>query len=46
GLCFNEEERVDDRVEAIQKELKLLLKRKRALQGEIHADVTIPWSNC
>ncbi|MCI52135.1 hypothetical protein A2U01_0073379, partial [Trifolium medium] len=40
ALCFNEKERANDRVEALQRELKPLLKRKRALQGEIHADVT------
>ncbi|MCI37763.1 hypothetical protein A2U01_0058989, partial [Trifolium medium] len=40
ALCFNEEERVNDRVKALHRELKLLLKRKRALQGEIHANVS------
>ncbi|MCI21336.1 hypothetical protein A2U01_0042503, partial [Trifolium medium] len=36
GLCFNEERRVDEKIDSLQKELKPLLKRKRALQGEIH----------
>ncbi|PNX57463.1 hypothetical protein L195_g058706, partial [Trifolium pratense] len=40
GICFNEEERVDNRIEALQKEMKSLLRRKGALQGEIHDDVT------
>ncbi|PNX96668.1 hypothetical protein L195_g019880, partial [Trifolium pratense] len=40
GKCFNEERRVDDRLELLHKELKPLLKRKRALQSEIRDDVT------
>ncbi|MCH86310.1 hypothetical protein A2U01_0007165 [Trifolium medium] len=40
GICFNEEKRVDDRLELLHKEVKPLLKRKRALQGEIRDDVT------
>ncbi|PNX55445.1 hypothetical protein L195_g049074, partial [Trifolium pratense] len=31
GICFNEERGVDDRLELLHKELKPLLKRKRAL---------------
>ncbi|PNX58270.1 hypothetical protein L195_g050824 [Trifolium pratense] len=33
-------ERVDDRLDLLHKEMKPLLKRKRALQGEIRDDVT------
>ncbi|PNX91736.1 hypothetical protein L195_g047870 [Trifolium pratense] len=40
GICFNEERRVDDRLLMLNKEMKPLLKRKRALQGEIRDDVT------
>ncbi|MCI51317.1 hypothetical protein A2U01_0072561, partial [Trifolium medium] len=40
GICFNEEKRVDDRIEMLHREMKPLLKRKRALQGEIRDDVT------
>ncbi|MCH91384.1 hypothetical protein A2U01_0012311, partial [Trifolium medium] len=40
ALCFNEEEKVNGRIEVLQKELKPLLKRKIALQDEIHNDVT------
>ncbi|PNX56482.1 hypothetical protein L195_g049904, partial [Trifolium pratense] len=40
GLCFSEEKRVDEEIDSLKKELKPLLKRKRALQGEIHEDVT------
>ncbi|PNX83677.1 hypothetical protein L195_g039721, partial [Trifolium pratense] len=40
GLCFSVEERVDEEIASLHKELKPLLKRKRALQGEIHEDVT------
>ncbi|CAJ2652020.1 unnamed protein product [Trifolium pratense] len=40
GICFNEERRVDDRLAMLNKEMKPLLKRKRALQGEIRDDVT------
>ncbi|PNX84535.1 hypothetical protein L195_g040597 [Trifolium pratense] len=40
GICFNEEKRVDDRLEFLQKEVKPLLKRKKALQGEFQDNVT------
>ncbi|CAJ2679792.1 unnamed protein product [Trifolium pratense] len=40
GICFNEERRVDDRLTMLNKEMKPMLKRKRALQGEIRDDVT------
>ncbi|MCI83357.1 hypothetical protein A2U01_0104633, partial [Trifolium medium] len=39
ALCFNEEEKVDGQIEALQKDLKPLLKRKRAMQAEIQDDV-------
>ncbi|CAJ2643144.1 unnamed protein product [Trifolium pratense] len=39
GICFNEERRVDDRLALLNKEMKPLVKRKRALQGEIRDDV-------
>ncbi|PNX76833.1 hypothetical protein L195_g032792 [Trifolium pratense] len=40
GLCFSKEKRVDEEIASLQNELKPLLKRKHALQGEIHEDVT------
>ncbi|PNX86723.1 hypothetical protein L195_g042804 [Trifolium pratense] len=39
GICFSEERRVDDRLAMLNKEMKPLVKRKRALQGEIRDDV-------
>ncbi|XP_045819183.1 ankycorbin-like [Trifolium pratense] len=39
GICFNEERRVDDRLAMLNKEMKPLVKRKRALQGEIRDDI-------